>query len=718
MISSEIDAAQHEAVAAAWDICVAITGAPGTGKSTALARRIERARCEFSDGEFLVVARPDRLAHLAREVLNAAGETFDLIDDVEAELLFEAAAQKLFALEWDEFTAGQLDPEIPGLRSPERFLSSAFRLFRKLRDAAIEPAEFLERSLSGATNFYAKPPNFAHPDLIHGTKDAYRDSLDVDLTELRRQYQREIDLAKILAQLYETYIGTLQKRHAFTARDAVAFARERLTQDVAVAVRKKAPLAFIDEAQDLTPAQIVLLEAIYGPELRGVTLAGDLGSLTNAFRGARPERAFKAAKVTVTLREQHRSPLAIEIACRRLCVETERNNASNVPNSIVMHRTKTEADEAKFIAERVRYAIDDGTPIDQIALIFRSTADVYLYEEALLERNVPVMVAGDYNIFTDHRALDALALLWNVWDPFKHEWMLRTLSGHAMALADSSVAALCSEPPTAQTALFPFDEENAPTVRTGRWDPKRDLRLGWNVIRGEQDASLSDVARERIIRFRSMREKWIEAMNALPFAQLARRVWREGLAAEGPPDSARAKAQRLLLQRLLDRLTQFSERNPSATLGDILSYASQRAASDLEDCENAAASGFVRILSIDAAQGRSFKFVAIPDARAGSFPRWYVPDSFMFSPSLGMIPKDNVGEARASRTAKFSYYVFRTKARENYNAEERRAFVYAMRRSSGELLVTASGRATRGTSAPEFAEELRNARLPGVTIIE
>jgi len=78
-----------------------------------------------------------------------------------------------------------------------------------------------------------------------------------------------------------------------------------------------------------------------------------------------------------------------------------------------------------------------------------------------------------------------------------------------------------------------------------------------------------------------------------------------------------------------------------------------------------------------------------------------------------MIPKENVGDARAARTAKFSYYVFKAKAREAYNDEERRAFVYALRRARSAVLVSASGKATRGTTAPEFLEELRNARLPG-----
>src|SRR6185437_16994401 len=102
-----------------------------------------------------------------------------------------------------------------------------------------------------------------------------------------------------------------------------------------------------------------------------------------------------------------------------------------------------------------------------------------------------------------------------------------------------------------------------------------------------------------------------------------------------------------------------------------------------------------------------FDYVAVAGAGAGTFPRWYVPEGFLFSPRLGMVPKENVGECRASRTAKFTYYIARTKANEGYNARERRAFVYALRRARIGAVVTAAGRVTRGITAPEFLEELR-----------
>ena len=718
MIAQPADAAQTEAVDAPLESCLLILGAAGTGKSSALARRVERIVREHGPASVFVAGHPEKIVELARVALEARGTAFALIDDIEAQARFAHAAKPLFALEWDEFAAGAIDPEVPGLRSPERFLLSAFRLFRKLRDAALEPAEFLERSLAGAARFYAKPPNFASPELIRATKDAYRNSLDVTPEELHRQYRREVDLAKILARLYESYTSILERSGALTARDAIARAAAELARDpsVASAMRERFRFVCIDEAQDLTPAAIALLEAAYGEARCGITLAGDPGSATNTFRGARPDLAFAQRFARITLTAAHRSPPAIDLASRRLCGEAYGVAPAMTP-SVSLFRAASQHDEARFVAARVRSELDAGTAADEIALVFRSVCDVDVYERALLERDVPVMISGDRNIFNDRRVLDALALLWNLWDPFRHDWMLRTLGGRAFALSDFTLAALCSEPPGAQTALFAYDIENAPTTRSSRWDPKRDLRLGWNVVRGEADASLSPAALERVRLFRTMRESWLEAMNVLTFGELARRVWADALAGDGAPGSARERSQRQLLEQLLRRLEGYAAQRSDATLGDILAYAGERAASDLEACEDASARGFVRLLSVDAAQGRQFSLVILPDARAGSFPRWYVPDSFLFSPKLGMVPKENVGDATSARTAKFSYYIESAKTKERYNDEERRAFVYAMRRATRELVVTAYGSATRGTTAPEFLEELRNARLPGTNVV-
>jgi len=686
LIALELTSEQRSAVEAPYQNCFGILGAPGTGKSTALAQRIARARTLHPDADPLLIDVQRSLESYAVALLAEHGVAVRLIDDTGAELIFAQACEPLFGLQWEEFALRQIDPEVHGLLSPQRFLASAFRLIRRLRDGGIDPASFLTASLEGAAKFYAKPPNFADPGLIAATKDKYRDSLAVSPDELVRQYRREVDLAKILAKLYEAYVELLAPGCAMTERDAVIAAAQLLRGDAALAarVRDRHRLAFVDDAQELTRAELRLLIAIFGEALDGVTLCGDPSSAIFGERRPEPDAAFALARAKVELREVHRLP--------------HRD----------VQRVATPRDEAELIAQRVDEWLVQGFPPERIAVVFRSVSGVAIYEDALLERNIPAVVAGDANVFTGRRALDALALLWNVHDPFRHEWLLRTLANPALALSDASQAVLCAEPPDPQRPLFVLDDEPAPVARASRWNPSRDLRLGWNVLRGEQDAALEPEAAARVGRFRRLREGWLETMKASRFGDFARIVWSEGLAREGEVGSARARAQQIALRRLLAGLEDFLEQPAESALPDALAYAQQRIESGV--CAFVTMpeeTGFVTLASIEAAQGREFDCVVVADVHPGAFPLWYVPEAFLFSRRYGMIPKDNVGEARASRTAKFTYYMYRAKAAQHYYARERATFDYALRRARKKLLVSASGAPTRGLTAPEFLEELR-----------
>ena len=689
MIALELSEKQRAAVEGPFDDCFAIAGKAGTGKTTALEARIARARSIDPGAEPLVCTEADSLARYAAALLASAGHAITLVDDADAAATLALACEPLFALEWDEFALGGLDPEVPALRTPERFSSAAFRLIRRLRDGDIGPQALLADSLAAATQFYANPPNLADPRLLASTKNDYHDSLAAKGEELTRQYRREVDLAKILSRVYERYIALVLSTGRMTGRDAVLAARDALAEDPALAARLRAlhRFAFVDDAERLTAGELHLLRALFGDRLAGVTLCGDPSPAIFTDRMTRPEATFAAAGARVELLEPLRSAPQIE-----------------------RHRAKTLDGEAAIVAERVRGWLDEGTAPERIAVLFRSVRSVEPFETALLERDVPCAVFGDANIFSDRRALDALALLWNVYDPFRHDWLLRTLSNPALGLSDASLTILCSEPPNPQRPLFALDEESAPTARPSRWDPKRDLRLGWNVIRGEHDDALDPEAASRVARWRSLRAGWVDAMHSQSFEAFARRVWREGLARDGEPASSRARAQQFALRRLLGRLTEFLARNPNAGIGDVLEYAERRASSELESTPLLRQAqddtmGFVAIASIEAVYGREFDRVVVAGARAGTFPVWYAPDAFLYSPRLGMIPKENVGDARASRTAKFSYYTYRVKARENHVLRERRAFRYALTRARERALVTAWGTPTSGRTAPEFLEE-------------
>ncbi len=728
----------------AANACVAIIGAPGSGKTTTLAGRAARFADALTAGtatRVLALAPSDTgVARLRRETLPGAvlctsfgdlafgilederardGErALERSDDVRASQRFERAGAELFALEWTAF-AGEVDPEITGMRAPERFSAAAFRLIRKLRASLISSTDFRALGLRGATAFYAQPPNFANADLIMETGAKYRDSLRVSASELERQHQREVDLVKILARLYASYEESLAESGSLTPTDAVyeAVMLLRKSPGARESARARYAAAFVDDAQDLTTGQFALLEAIFGKALGDVTLAGDPEQSTRGFAtGARGAEFFKHATVTVALEERRPCDPAIERAARRgldpAAPLPPELAATDATRAVTLYRAESPRDEARFVATEIEALLRAGTVPERIAVVLRNLSCAQTYVGALLARNIPVDIAGAASLYEFPIVLDALGALWSAVDPFRHDYLLRTLESPWMRLCDASIATLCADATDPQPLLFELDDDVAETGDR-RWDRRRSLRLGRNVTRGDVDADLPADARERLAAFRSARLRWEAASRRLGVSALARLVLDESvLATLGR--GARGRFDATLVARLIEEIEAFEARDPFATLDDFLVFAESVASAEGDLLAIAPRDlGAVRVLDVEAAKGSEFDAVFVVDVRAGAWPRYYVPDAFLFTPTAGMIPKENVGDADAARTAKFTYALYRYGFRQKYNAEERRAFYCAATRARERLFVTASGRATRGENTPEILEELRSSATAG-----
>jgi superfamily I DNA/RNA helicase len=722
---------------------IAFTGPPTSGKTEALVRRfaaLVAAEPALADAAIVTAAREDGARALAARIGAASGvavrgatldalalellrahplETglaldLELIDPLEAEEIFERAAAPLFSAEWSDWLGADVDPEIAGLRTPARFADAALRLIRKLRDAGIDDAAFLATAQRGATAFYANPPNLASPALLAATKDEHRASLAVGASELDRQRRRELDLAKILARLYRAYVDELVKHGCLTPADALAEATRLLESRPAIAraLRRRLRVAFIDDAHDLPVAALRFVRALFGDALDGVAVAGDPDLATQTFAGARPERIFGRAKTTVALAPRTLHPQVAALA--RGIVDGDPARPVPPGETVRVLRAGDRAAEAQMIADRVETLLRAGTPAGRIAIVHRTLRTLGTYEDALLARDVPVALAGDPALFERHDVLDALSLLWAAADPFRHAWLLRALQTPMLRLSDASVAVLCGEPASPQPALFAIPEAEPDGDR--RWDRKRDVRLATNVLRGERDADLSPLARERVAAFRARRARWTAWLRATGVATAARAIVGDGglLLPRRDETRARARLRATLVERVLALIASYAERHPFASLADALAHCERLALAD-QGPEIADERGdAVVVASVERILARRFDHVFVVDARAGSFPPYYVPDAFLFSTTYGMIPKDSAGDAVAARTAKFTWYEHHAKPRAAYVREQRRLFAAALCRADVTVTISASGRPTRGIAAPELAAEaaalLTNAR--------
>jgi superfamily I DNA/RNA helicase len=724
---------------------ILITGPVGSGKSDALAQRYAAlltasdiapeatlVASSHSDGARELAARIARRLDGATQAAFAyapfVGITLDalafaivtdgalaggLAPDIERlepdeiEEIFERAAAPLFSAEWAEYLGADIDPEISGLRTPDRFASAVLRLIVKLRDAGISPDTMLAHALRGASAFYGKPPNFADPGLLFATKDEYRSSLLVGPAELERQHRREIDLAKIVAKLYRSYIDELVRHGCLSAGDAVAEATRLLGEQppLAAAYRERLAFAIVDDAHDLRSGEVRMLQALFGAKLRAVTFAGTLQSAIHNFAGARPEATFKLATTTIELPAGTLVPPAIA-ACAHAIATGSVAPQTVAAAEVRVHRAADRDAEVAFVTQSVAGLIAAGTPAARIAVVHRTARTLAAYEDALVDAGVPVALYGDIDLLARPEAGDALAALWVAVDPYRHAWLLRMLALPMLALGDITLGALCGEPANPQAVLFPLPVAEPEGDR--RWDRRRDVRLAMNVLRGERDHDLSPLARERIVAFRERRSAW--AAHARDAGTSAARAIVEdaGLYAARPNETtARAARRAFIVDAVLALIGRYAARHPGGPLEDALEMLARIAPAERGPLVHGRDGTGVFAGSIDRIGPRRFDHVFAVDARAGSFPPYYVPDAFLFSPSHGMVPKDAAGDAPAGRTAKFTWYSHQTKLKEAYAREHRRLLALAMSRADAGVTVSASGRATRGIGAPEFAAELR-----------
>ncbi len=720
-----------------------ITGAAGSGKTNALAARYAAyagtggvpfeatlVAAASSEGALALAARiASRLDPLAANALGAApfvGVTLDALafaivadgalagglapdlarlEPYEAATIFERAAAPLFSAAWADYLGTEIDPEISGLRTPDRFADAVLRLIAKLRDAGIGPEAMLHQALRGASTFYANPPNLTEPSLLYATRDEYRNSLLVSPAELDRQRRREIDLAKIVAKLYRSYLEELVRHGALGAGDAVAEATRLLGESPALArAYGRLRLAVIDDAQDLRPGEVRLLQALFGAALPRVTFAGSLHAAVQTFAGARPEATFKLAATTIALAGD--GPVPAQIAAVAKAIGNDDAAAAIPPgNAVRAVRTSDRGAEIALIADTIAAHVAAGTPPARIAVVHRSARTLDAYAQAILAHDVPVAAFGDIDLLARHDVGDALAVLWAAVDPFHHAWLLRALQLPQVALSDASLAVLCGEPANPQALLFPLPEAETGTDR--RWDRRRDVRLATNVLRGERDADLSEVARERIVAFRARQAGWAQVARDAGAGAAPAIVADAGtLAARDGETPARTAYRAQLVAHLLALIERYAARHPGASLEDALLLLERVAPAERGPIVAGDAHG-VFVGAIDRIGPRRFDHVFVVDARAGSFPPYYVPDAFLFSPTFGMIPKDAAGDAPAARTAKFTWYEHQAKLKASYAREHRRLLALALVRADHTVTVSAGGNSTHGRAAPEFVKELQ-----------
>jgi DNA helicase-2/ATP-dependent DNA helicase PcrA len=226
-----------------------------------------------------------------------------------------------------------------------------------------------------------------------------------------------------LPEVFDRYRRLLAERRLVDFDEQVYRAIEVLLTDPAArkAARRSCRALLVDEFQDLTPAHLLLVRLLAGPE-GAVFGVGDDDQTIYGYSGASPEwlidfRRFFPTAGEHPLHVNYRCPVSVVEAARTLLTHNQRRVQKRIVAAPGRARDEGELEvmtsESPLTAtvDRVARLVADGAAPGDVAVLTRVNASLAPVQVGLVHRRVPVRAAVDASYLSRGAVQAALAWL-------------------------------------------------------------------------------------------------------------------------------------------------------------------------------------------------------------------------------------------------------------------------------------------------------------------
>ena len=225
-------------------------------------------------------------------------------------------------------------------------------------------------------------------------------------------------------KLYRAYEGYKERHEKLDFDDMLTQCYQLLREDAAVREywQRKYKFILVDEFQDVNQAQFACLQ-ILAEKHQNLFVVGDDDQSIYAFRGARPDfllhfpTLYPAAK-KVTLNTNYRSTERIVNLAERVIGNNEVRFVKNMKgigeagDKVTFFLAEDAAKEAAHIAEKIGRFLDEGVPLTEIAVIYRTNLQGGAFARELYKRGIPYDLRDNSgNVYEHWVAKDLLAYL-------------------------------------------------------------------------------------------------------------------------------------------------------------------------------------------------------------------------------------------------------------------------------------------------------------------
>ncbi|MFD6982554.1 UvrD-helicase domain-containing protein, partial [Streptomyces sp. NPDC059956] len=465
-----------------------------------------------------------------------------------------------------------------------------------------------------------------------------------------------------LLELVSRYRAAKHSRDLLDFGDQIALSAQLATTrpEVGALLREEFRVVLLDEYQDTSVAQRLLLSGLFGGGTgHAVTAVGDPCQAIYGWRGASvanlddfPEHfpyADGSPATRFSLSENRRSggrllDLANELAAPLRAMHEGVEALRPAPGaerdgSVRCALLETHAQELDWIGDSIAHLVRTGTEPREIAVLCRSGGDFARIQAVLVERDVPVEVVGLSGLLHLPEVADLVAVCEVLQDPGANAALVRLLIGPRWRIGARDLALLGRRARTliSRSPSSSGDDDRLAAAVEGV-DPAEIVSLADALETfldgaGQSAPDQLPFSAAARVRFAHLAQELRDLRRSLsdPLMDVLHRVLSTtGLDVElASSPHALAARRRETLSSFMDVAAGFASLDGEASLLAFLAFL-RTAAQYEKGLDHALPGGenTVKVLTAHKSKGLEWDVVVVPDLSAGSFPKEKAPEAW------------------------------------------------------------------------------------------
>ncbi len=256
---------------------------------------------------------------------------------------------------------------------------------------------------------------------------------------------------KTISAVYTEYQKRLHRNNALDFDDLIFKTIELFTSrpDILAKYQDRFRYVMVDEYQDTNTAQYNLV-LLLGGKYKNVCVVGDDDQSIYGWRGANIrnildfEKDFRDAK-TIKLEQNYRSTSVILESANAVI----KNNTVRKPKAlwtenmggekITYYNAYSEHDEAYFVVNEIKKAVEAGKNYKDFAILYRTNAQSRVLEDNFFRQSIPYRLLGGVRFYERKEIKDLISYLKTIYNPADDVAIKRIINVPKRGIGDTTV---------------------------------------------------------------------------------------------------------------------------------------------------------------------------------------------------------------------------------------------------------------------------------------